>query len=140
MPNLEVGTVVLIDKDNKKYQQKTNGPRIGVISSVNPRKSFFGDTTYDVYIPDLDITLDSVMSTAIQDVRELEEFKKATELVVIRNPIDLPEFNIHDKIALIGAIKYFNGELNSDTDMTDINNQLKKMTRKLEFYEGMRDI
>ena len=140
MPNLEVGTVVLIDKDNKKYQQKVNGSCIGVITSINPRKSFFTSTTYDVYVPDLDITLDSVLPTAIQDVRELEEFKKATELTVIRNPVDLPEFNIHDKIALAGAIKYFDGELDKDTNMTGINNQLKKMLRKLEFYEGMRDV
>ena len=51
-----------------------------------------------------------------------------------------PEFNIHDKIALAGAIKYFDGELDKDTNMTGINNQLKKMMRKLEFYEGMRDV
>lgn len=141
MEPLKIGTVCIIDQDNKKYSQKAYSPCIGIISSINEKKTFFGNKTYDIYIPDLNICLDQVSREDFKVVTEMEEYKKASELAIIRNPVNLPEFNIYDKAALVGALQYINGEIDREnTDMSGIVSQLEKMIVKLNFYEGMNDI
>ena len=140
MSTLDIGSVCLIDPDNKFYSQKANGPCLGIISSINKKKTFFGSNTYNLYIPDTEMTVTDIDESCLKNVLELEAYKKSSDLIVIRNPINLPEFNIHDMAALDGALKYMKGEIKHDADMTAIIKQLEKMKAKLQFYDGMREI
>lgn len=138
----EEGTICYIDKDNKMFSQRARGINIGIIIKKEENKSFFSrfKNTYQIYNPNLDVYIDNVPEKILTPYTEKEEYKNLDKNTLIRYPDDIPIFGVHDRVAIIGALKYINGEISDDIDMSTIVSQLHKILNKLEFYDKMKEV
>lgn len=70
----------------------------------------------------------------------IPESESLREIIVIRNPENLPEFNTEDQIALTKAISYIgNDTIDPQDSKESIANRLSKMLIKLKFYDNMNE-
>lgn len=139
MGKLEEGIICFFDPNNK-HKQKSYGTKLVIVLNKEKKTRFFQETSYSVYDVENETILNNVEENILVPVKDTECYKKSESMILIRNPEDLPEFNIYDKIAITGALKYITGEIPDKTDMSIIINQLRKMIIKLDFYDALKEI
>lgn len=139
MGKFKPGDVCIVDKDNKKLRQKTDGFSIVVIDS-KPKTGFLS-TKYDVFIPSKNTYMKNLPEEVLEKIEDLENFKKAKELVIVRNPIDMPEITDADIATINSAINIVcDNDVFSEEDRDIVNSGLLKLLTKLEFYNSMKEV